>query len=190
MCMHEGHLRHEVESSWTLHFKHSHWWKGWSPSKFASYYAWGTNGVCECKMDVNLHGFLMASNGPCFMVTWIVFKNHLLEVGLPQNQETMALQMLTPVDLVYFIMCEDPHEHTFIKIIFGWGPGHIWLHTRLEGMWPHYMILKVCWDGLGHFLLGSHNFMVMDLGSGVKWPLKLIHLHQHSPISILHQSHP
>ena len=27
--------------------------KGWSRSKFTSYYTWGgTNGVCECKMDV------------------------------------------------------------------------------------------------------------------------------------------
>ena len=68
---------------------------------------------CKVYMD-----FYMASNGPCFIITWIVFKNHLLEVGLPQNQETMALQMLTTVDLVYFIMCEDPHEHTFIEIVF------------------------------------------------------------------------
>jgi hypothetical protein len=53
----------------------------------------------------------MASNGSCFTVTWTIFKNHLLEVGLTQNhRETMALQMLTPVDLLYFIMCEDPLE--------------------------------------------------------------------------------
>jgi hypothetical protein len=44
------------------------------------------------------------------MVTWTIFKNHLLEVGLTQNQETMALQTLTTVDLLHFIMCEDPHE--------------------------------------------------------------------------------
>ena len=44
------------------------------------------------------------------MVTWIILKNHLLEVGLTQNWETMALQMLTTVDLFYIIMCEDPHE--------------------------------------------------------------------------------
>jgi hypothetical protein len=48
----------------------------------------------------------MASNGACFMVTWAIFKNHLLEVGLTQNWETMALEMLTTVDLFYFIMCE------------------------------------------------------------------------------------
>ena len=48
----QGHFTHETESPWPLHFKHSHWWKRRSRSKFASHYAWGTNGVCECKMDV------------------------------------------------------------------------------------------------------------------------------------------
>ena len=52
----------------------------------------------------------MASNGSCFMVTWLVFKDHLLEIGLPQNRETMALRTLTTVDLFYFNMCEDPQE--------------------------------------------------------------------------------
>jgi hypothetical protein len=52
----------------------------------------------------------MASNGSCFMVTWTIFKNHLLEVDLTQTQETMALRTLTIVDLFYFIMREDPHE--------------------------------------------------------------------------------
>ena len=27
----------------------------------------------------------MVLNGSCFMVTWIIFENHLLEVGLTQN---------------------------------------------------------------------------------------------------------
>ena len=43
-------------------------------------------------------------------VTWTIFKNHLLEVGLAQNQETMALRMLTTVGSFYFIMCEGLHE--------------------------------------------------------------------------------
>ena len=34
--------------------------------------------------------------------------NHLLEVALTQNWETMALRTLTTVDLLCFIMCEDP----------------------------------------------------------------------------------
>jgi hypothetical protein len=53
----------------------------------------------------------MASNGSRFMITWIVFKTHLLEVVLTQNRETMALiPTLTTVGLFSFIMCEDPHE--------------------------------------------------------------------------------
>ena len=51
----------------------------------------------------------MASNGSSLMVTWTIFKNYMLEVGLTQNQETLALRSLTTVDLYYFIMCEDPH---------------------------------------------------------------------------------
>jgi hypothetical protein len=60
-----------------------------------------------CKVYMDSY---MASNGSCFMVTWTIFKNHLLEVGLTQNRETTALQTLTAVGLFYFIMCEDPHE--------------------------------------------------------------------------------
>ena len=44
-------------------------------------------------------------------VSWsLYFKNHFLKVGLPQNQENMALQTLTTIGLFYFIMHEDPHE--------------------------------------------------------------------------------
>ena len=87
----------------------------------------------------------MASSGSCFMVTWTIFKNHLLEVGLTPIlgnnrffgcnpirkanrvqqkymfiswRETMALRTLTTVDLSYFIMCEDLH----------WN--NIWLRAR------------------------------------------------------------
>ena len=45
-------ISHDNESPWPLHFKHSHRWKRWSLSKFASHYTRGTNKVCECKMDV------------------------------------------------------------------------------------------------------------------------------------------
>jgi hypothetical protein len=31
-------------------------------------------------------------------VIWIIFKNHLLKVGLTQNRETMLLQMLKIID--------------------------------------------------------------------------------------------
>jgi hypothetical protein len=61
----------------------------------------------------------MASNGSCFMDTLIIFKNHLLEVGLTQNWETTALRTLTTIDLLYLIMCEDPDEYKSIGIAFG-----------------------------------------------------------------------
>ena len=51
-----------------------------------------------CKVNMNPYTTL---NGSRFMVTWIMLKNHLLEVGLTQNRETMALRMLTTVGLVY-----------------------------------------------------------------------------------------
>ena len=92
----------------------------------------------------------MASKGSNYMVTWIIFKNHLLEVGLTQNWETMALQTLTTIDLFYSTICEDPHEHNVIETTCSWRPGHIWLHTTLEDPWPHYMILKA----FGHFSFG------------------------------------
>jgi hypothetical protein len=40
-------------------------------------------------------------------LTWTILKNYLLEVGLTQNGETMALQTLTAIDLIYFVMVED-----------------------------------------------------------------------------------
>jgi hypothetical protein len=69
---------------------------------------------CKLYMD-----FYMASSGSYFMLTWIIFKNHLLEVGLTQNRETMALRTLKTVDLFYFIICEDLHEYKFTEITFG-----------------------------------------------------------------------
>jgi hypothetical protein len=58
----------------------------------------------------SLHGFLQGIKWIMFHGHSNYFKNHLLEVGLTQIQETTALRMLTTVDLFYSIMCEDPHE--------------------------------------------------------------------------------
>ena len=61
----------------------------------------------ECKVHMDSY---MASNGTRFMVTWTILKIHLLEVGLTQNQETVALRKLTTVDLFYHIMGKGLHE--------------------------------------------------------------------------------
>ena len=55
-----------------------------------------------------------------------------------------------------------PVRIDIIKIAFGWGPNHIWLHTTW--LWSYVG------TAFGHYVLGSHNFMVMALGSHVKWP--------------------
>jgi hypothetical protein len=60
-----------------------------------------------CKIYMDSY---MASHGTCFMVTWNIFKNHLLEVDVTQNQETVAPRMLATIILFYFITCEDLTE--------------------------------------------------------------------------------
>ena len=60
---------------------------------------------------------------------------------------------------------------TLIEIAFGWGSGHIWLCTTLEDVTTLHDFWRCLGTAFGHFLLGSHNFMVMALGSCVKWPL-------------------
>ena len=92
------HLRaiftHEAEILWPLHFKHSHWWKRVEPVQVRftlrsrdQRSMWMQDG-CKVYMDS-----YMASNGSCFMVTWIIFKNHLLEVGRPRHFECSQLSI-------------------------------------------------------------------------------------------------
>jgi hypothetical protein len=86
----------------------------------------------------------MASNGSCFMVTWIIFKNHLLEVGLTQKQGDH--DTLNTHNCCWFVLFYHAWELAWIKFIeiaFRWGDAHIWLHTTPKGPWPHYMILGV-----------------------------------------------
>ena len=122
---------------------------------------------CKAYMDS-----YTASNRSCFSVTCIIFKTHVLEVSLTQNRETTTLRTLTTIGLLCFTMSEDPHEQKFIEIEFGWGPGHIWLHTTPPegpGPWPFYTTVEVCLrQPWGTFLLGSHDVMVTALGSRVK----------------------
>jgi hypothetical protein len=53
---------------------------------------------CKVYMDSYMESY-MAS---CFMVTWTTFNYHLLDVGLTENWETIALWTLGP--LVYSIL--------------------------------------------------------------------------------------
>ena len=119
---------------------------------------------CEVYMDS-----YMALNRSCFMVTWTIFKHHLLEVGPTQNQETMALWTFTTVGFICFITRDDP----------------AWIETRWNSIWlrarsrrTSHIHLRVrdhtTWfwkrvgTAFGHFLLGSHNVTVTAPGSCVK----------------------
>jgi hypothetical protein len=108
----------------------------------------------------------MASNGSGFMVTQTISKNHLLEVGLPQNWETTVLRTLTTVDLFYFITCEDPPASIEIhwKSIWSRTQSHMTSHYA----WGRVTTLHDCGGVLGRrpldtFLLGSHHFMVTNV---------------------------
>ena len=105
------HFTQETESPWLLHFKQSHWWEKAEPVQVRFTLRlrdrrsmWMQDG---CRVYVDSY---MASNGSCFMVTWTSFKNHLLEVDLTRNRDTMALWTLTTIDFFYFVMREDLHE--------------------------------------------------------------------------------
>ena len=107
------------------------------------------------------------------MVSWTIFKNHLLGVGPIQNLETMTLWTLTTVDSFYFTICKNPYVWIeSIKTTFGWGPGHIWLHTTLEHPWPHYMTSEVCWDDVWTLPFGlsqtSQSRLLAHVWSGPK----------------------
>ena len=132
----------------------SHWCKKWSRSKFASHYASRTNWVSWCKMDG--WSTWIPTWHQMDHVSWSLglFSNHLLEVGLT-HQVTMALQNLTTIDLL--IMCEDPMNRTRCKSIC-WGRNHMRLHTTLEGMWPHSMILGTVLERPQNTSLGLSQF--------------------------------
>jgi hypothetical protein len=110
-------------------------------------------GGCKVYMDS-----YMASNGSCFMVTWIIFKSHLLDVGLTQNRELHGSERWQPLIYSIYHAWGPAWIYKVIEIAFGWGPSHIWLHTTLEGLWPHYMILEVYWDGLWTLSVGLSQF--------------------------------
>ena len=152
-----GYFTHETGSPWPLPFKHSHWLEKVEPIHL--HFTLRFQDGRKVYMDSS-----MASNGFCFMVTWTIFKIHLLEAGLIYNWETMTLWTLTNIELFYFIMCEDPHEWKFIESAYGWGPGHMCLCTILEGLWPHYMILEVSWN-----ILLTLSFGLSELHGHGSW---------------------
>jgi hypothetical protein len=101
----------------------------------------------------------MASNGSCFVLAWIIFKNHLLEVGLTQNRETKALWTLT---IVGFILFYHVWGLTWIEnslnrhLVEGLVTYDFILHLRVR---DHTTWLWRCvGTALGHFSFGLSQF--------------------------------
>jgi hypothetical protein len=91
----------------------------------------------------------MASNGSCFMVTLIILKNHVLEVGLTQNRETMTLQTLL--------------NYCLILLCHAWGPA--WIDIRWNSIW-----LRAHSHMTSHYTWGSVTTL-RDFGSVLGRPL-------------------
>ena len=122
-----------------------------------------------CKVYVASY---MASNGSCFMITWISLKKYLLDLGLtPKTRRPWHYECSQP--LIYYSY--HVQGHAWIEI--HWNS--IWLrarsHVTSQYTWGSVTTLHdfggVFRTTFGHFLFGSHNFMVTALGSCVKWPL-------------------
>ena len=120
---------------------------------------------CKVYMDS-----CMTSNGSCFMVTWTIFKNHFLEVGPNTKPGDHGIP--------------NTHDNWFIVFYHVWGT--VWIEIHRNNIWLRagsHMTSHYTWEfvttlhdfgclgtAFGHFLSGSHEFMVMALGSCVKWP--------------------
>jgi hypothetical protein len=116
----KGHFTHETESPWPLHFKHSHWWKRRSRSKFAPHFAWGTNIVCECKMDVK----------STWIPTWHQMDHISWSLALFLKPALGGRPHTKPGDhgTLY------AHNHWFILFYHVWGPAWIDIHWNSIGL--------------------------------------------------------
>jgi hypothetical protein len=122
-----------------------------------------------CKIYMDSY---MASTGLCFMVTWIVFINHLSEIGLTHNQETRPWHSACSQPFFYFIVsCVktawiDIHWNSISLSPITYD---FTLHSKIRDRTTWFW--RCVGTTFGHFLLGSHNSMVTVLGSCVKRPL-------------------
>ena len=126
-------------------------------------------------------------------IEWIIFHgyldcfgNHLLEVGLTQNQETMVLWALTTVDSFYFIMVRTHVNRNSLKwhlveapVTYGFTQ-----HLRIHG---HTTSGVLGWplDTFVWAVIISWSRLLARVWSGPKCPWIAFH----KPIKILSQTH-
>jgi hypothetical protein len=99
----------------------------------------------ECKVYMDSY---MTSNGPCFMVTWIIFKNHIFESNRPNTNP--GDHGTRDAYNRWFILFHHMWKPTWIEI--HWN--NIWLRPQSQmtshytwGSVTHFMILGMSWDG-------------------------------------------
>jgi hypothetical protein len=86
----------------------------------------------------------VALDGSCFMVTWTIFKNHLLGVGLPQSRRPWHSECSQPL-VCSILSCVRTCVNRFsLKWHLVEGPVtyDFTLHSRARDQ--HYMIVEVC----------------------------------------------
>ena len=154
----QGHFTHETEGPWPVQFKHSHRWKRRSWSRFTSHYAWGTNWVCECKMDVKSTLILHC-------IKWNMFHGHL-DYSQKPPLEGRPNTKLGDHDI------PNTHNCWFILFYHVWGPTWIeiyWKSISLRDqshMTSHYtrgFVITLhdfggSWDGLWALSFGLSQF--------------------------------
>ena len=80
-----------------------------------------------------MHSY-MTSNGSCFVVTWTIFKNHLLEVGQHKTKRPWHFECSPPFFILFYHVWESP------KIERHWNS--IWLRAQLD------MASQYTWDSM------------------------------------------
>ena len=115
----KGHFTRKTESLWQLHSKHSHWWSRRSRSKFTSHYAWGTNGVGECKMDVKS--------------TWIPTWHQMDHVSWSLELFTKPHLGGRPNTKPWDHGTPNAHNRWFILFYHVWGPA--WIEIHWNSIW-------------------------------------------------------
>ena len=181
-----GHFTHETESPWPLHLKHSHWWKRWSWFKSTSYYAWGTNGACECKMDVKS--------------TWIPTWHQMDHVSWPLGLFSKPPLGGRPNTKLWDSGTPYAHNRWFVLFYHVWGPA--WTNSHWNNIWlsaRSHMTLHYTWESVTTLhdfggVLGQPldtSFWALTtlwsrfLGSCMKWPWLEREL-SHTSVPLIH----
>jgi hypothetical protein len=140
----------------------------------ASHYAWGTNGACECKMDVK----------SIWIPTWRRMDHVSWLLGLFSKTISWRWPNTKPgyhgtpnAHNCWFILLYHMWKHAWIEIHWNSNWLRDWSRMTSHYTWGSVTTLHDFGGVLGRpldtFLLGSHNLMVTALGLCVKWPLTL-----------------